>query len=123
MASSLAERKPGGKNSRLEEGETRRVETEIARKSRRIVEEAVNERGSVRREAARISAAQTCFPTRSRRERFASQNGIGKLSELTKGIHRKNGRRAVWPRGETGAVPREKGGLGCSCFGLGVDAK
>ena len=47
MASSLAERKPGGKKSRLEEGETRRVKTKIARKSRRIVGEAVKEHGSV----------------------------------------------------------------------------
>ena len=97
MASSLAERKPGGKKSRLEEGETRRVKKEIARKNRRMVGEAVNEHGSVRHGTARVSAAQSPDVFRRMSTSCASKNRIDKLSELSHGAHRE-GRSDMWAR-------------------------
>ena len=60
MALSLAERKPGGRKSRLEEGATRRAKKAVAKRSRRIVGEATREHGH-RCVDRRESVSGTCI--------------------------------------------------------------
>ena len=74
MALSLAERKPGGRKSRLEERATRRTKKAVARRSRRIVDEATREHGH-RCVDRRESVSHTCI-----QRRFASKNRTGKVS-------------------------------------------